>query len=191
MINLLQEYAQEQELFPKYKRITNKIVLQSANPNQAKEQAFSNFGLLLLFCASHFSGSKILSFQKRTPPVYSPHHSASFGKHLENFCEIPSPFGRATPSLFLFFFVSRDKMPLSYKLDDKLEGVENFRAWKYRIGLILEENDLVKFIKDVPEPDAAETKEKFKKDMIRAKRIIANSIKDHLIPQVSSKETPK
>ena len=30
------------------------------------------------------------------------------------------------------------------KLDDKLEGVENFRAWKYIIMLILEENDLEK-----------------------------------------------
>ena len=36
-----------------------------------------------------------------------------------------------------------------------------------------------------------EAKEKYKKDMIRAKRIIADSIKDHLIPQVSSKDTPK
>ena len=30
-----------------------------------------------------------------------------------------------------------------------------------------------------------------KKDMIKFNRIIANSIKDHLIPQVSSKNTPK
>ncbi len=34
-------------------------------------------------------------------------------------------------------------MPLSTKLDDKLEGVYNFKSWKYRIGLILEENDLL------------------------------------------------
>ena len=47
------------------------------------------------------------------------------------------------------------------KLEDKLEGIENFWAWKYRIGLI------------------------------RAQRIILDSIKDHLIPQVSSKKTPK
>jgi hypothetical protein len=40
-----------------------------------------------------------------------------------------------------------------------------------------------------PKEDAA--KEKYKKDMVRAKRIIADSIKDHLIPQVSSKNTPK
>jgi hypothetical protein len=33
------------------------------------------------------------------------------------------------------------------KLVDKLEGVENFCAWNYRISLILEENDLARFIK--------------------------------------------
>jgi hypothetical protein len=78
------------------------------------------------------------------------------------------------------------------KLVDKLEGVENFRAWKYKIGLILEENDLANLIKEnVPEPEEDVAKEKYKKDMIKAKRIIADSIKDHLIPQVSSKNTPK
>jgi hypothetical protein len=83
-------------------------------------------------------------------------------------------------------------MSTSTKLVDKLEGVENFCSWKYRIGLILEENDLAKFIKEnVPEPEENATKEKYKKDMIKAKRIIADSIKDHLIPQVSSKNTPK
>ena len=83
-------------------------------------------------------------------------------------------------------------MSPSTKLDDKLEGIENFRAWKYIIGLILEENDLAQFIKEVvPEPEEDEAKEKYKKDMIRAKRIIADSIKDHLIPQVSYRDTPK
>jgi hypothetical protein len=38
-------------------------------------------------------------------------------------------------------------MSASTKLVDKLEGVENFCAWKYRISLILEENDLARFIK--------------------------------------------
>jgi hypothetical protein len=70
--------------------------------------------------------------------------------------------------------------------------VKNFRAWKYRIGLILEENDLARFVKNkVPEPDDAAEKEKHQKDTIRAKRIIVDSIKDHLIPYVSSKKTPK
>jgi hypothetical protein len=70
--------------------------------------------------------------------------------------------------------------------------VKNSCAWKYIIGLILEENGLAKFIKEnVPELEEDEAKEKYKKDMIKAKRIIADSIKDHLIPQVSSKNTAK
>jgi hypothetical protein len=83
-------------------------------------------------------------------------------------------------------------MSASVNLVDKLEGVENFHAWKYRIGLILEENDLARFIKEeVLEPDDAIEKEKHQKDTIRAKRIIADSIKHHLIPYVSSKKTLK
>jgi hypothetical protein len=47
------------------------------------------------------------------------------------------------------------------KLVDKLEGVEIFCAWKHKIGLILEENDLARFIKEnVPEPVDATIKEK-------------------------------
>ena len=58
--------------------------------------------------------------------------------------------------------------------------------------LILEEHDLDGFIKEeVKEPKGEEAKAKLKKDMIKVKRIIANSIKDQLISQVSSKNTPK
>ena len=32
------------------------------------------------------------------------------------------------------------------KLDEKLEGDDNFRAWKYRISLLLEENELDTYI---------------------------------------------
>jgi len=39
-------------------------------------------------------------------------------------------------------------MSASTKIVDKLKGVENFRAWKYRIGLILEENDLARLVKE-------------------------------------------
>ena len=52
-------------------------------------------------------------------------------------------------------------MAPSTKLEDKLEGIENFRAWKYRIGLILKENDLDKYIEEeVAEPEEAKAKEK-------------------------------
>ena len=73
-----------------------------------------------------------------------------------------------------------------------MEGIENFLVWKYMIGLILKENGLEKYIKDeVAEPKEDEAKEKHEEDLIKAMWIIADSIKDHLIPQVSSKKTPK
>jgi hypothetical protein len=77
-------------------------------------------------------------------------------------------------------------MFVSTKLVDKLKGVENFCVWKYRITLILEDNELAIFIKqDLPKPIDVSAKEKHQKDTVRAKRIIADSIKDHLIPQVA------
>ena len=37
------------------------------------------------------------------------------------------------------------------KLDEKLEGADNFQAWKYRISLVLKENELDSYIhEEVP-----------------------------------------
>ena len=83
-------------------------------------------------------------------------------------------------------------MAPSTNLEDKLDGIENLWEWKYRIFLILRENDLDKYIKgEVSESEEDEAKEKDKKDLIRSMSITDNSIKDHFIPQVSSKENPK
>ena len=58
--------------------------------------------------------------------------------------------------------------------------------------LILEENDLEGFIEEeVVELEGDKAKEKYKKNMVKAKRIIVDSIKDHLVPHVSSLKTPK
>ena len=77
-------------------------------------------------------------------------------------------------------------------LEDNHGGTDNFRAWKYRISLILEENDLDQFIfGDVLEPEGDEAKDAYKRSMTKAKRIITDSIKDHLIPHVSAFKTPK
>ena len=71
------------------------------------------------------------------------------------------------------------------KLDEKPEGAENLKAWKYRVILILEEHDVEGYIKDeVKELEGDEEKYKHKKDMVKDKRTIDDSIKDHLIPQV-------
>ena len=76
------------------------------------------------------------------------------------------------------------------KLDENLKGADNFRAWKYRISLVLEENELESYIHvEVLVPQGDEAKALHKKKMVMAKRIIADSIKDHLIPYVSSQDT--
>ena len=64
------------------------------------------------------------------------------------------------------------------KLDENLEGDDNLWSWKYRISLVVDENELDSYINEeipVPEEDEA-------KALIMAKRIIPDSIKDHLIP---------
>ena len=78
------------------------------------------------------------------------------------------------------------------KLDEKLEGVDNFQAWKYRISLVLEENELDSYIhEEVLVPEGDEANSLHKNTLVMEKRIIADSIKDHLIPQVSSLKKPK
>ena len=78
------------------------------------------------------------------------------------------------------------------QLEEKLEGACNLRVWKYIISLILEENDLDQFItREVLEPEGDEAKAAHKRSMHKDKIMIVDSIKDHLIPHVSSFKTPK
>ena len=96
-----------------------------------------------------------------------------------------------TAVILYSLLISPGKIIISTKLDEKLQGADNFRAWKYRVMLVLEENELEGFIEvDILEPEGDEDKAKHKKSLVKAKRIIANSIKDHLNPHVSSLKTP-
>ena len=77
-------------------------------------------------------------------------------------------------------------------LEDKLEGVDNFQAWKYTIYLILNENDLDQYISgEVLYLEGDETKATHQRSMDKAKRVITDSIKDHLIPNVFAFKTLK
>jgi hypothetical protein len=84
------------------------------------------------------------------------------------------------------------KMITGMRVEDRLDGENNFRSWKHRILLILEENELLDHVKQVlPKPEEEEAKARHKKNDINAKRILTDSIKDHLIPNVSELKTPK
>ena len=54
------------------------------------------------------------------------------------------------------------------KLDENHEGADNFRSWKYRISLVLEENELDSYInEEVPDLEGDEVKDLHKKKLVR------------------------
>jgi hypothetical protein len=93
-------------------------------------------------------------------------------------------------------------MTYSMKLENKLEGDSNFRAWKTRIDLILAKNKVLDIIKGKimepqfeagkeKEPHNVAVMEKFKDNDINAMSIIVDSVKDHLIPYISHLDSSK
>jgi hypothetical protein len=83
-------------------------------------------------------------------------------------------------------------MATSMRVEDSLEGSRNFRSWKHRLQMILDENDLLEHVTvGVPEPDKEEQKTKHKKNEKKAKIILSNSVKDHLIPHISELQTAR
>ena len=62
------------------------------------------------------------------------------------------------------------------QLEDKLGDVNKFRAWKYRIFVILEENDLNHYItNEVPEAKGDEAKANHKNNLVKSKIIIQDT----------------
>jgi hypothetical protein len=80
----------------------------------------------------------------------------------------------------------------SLKFEDKLDGALNFLSWNVKVTLFLEENDLWDIIKDImtsptyPQQLAAHTKRE-----VKAKQMILDVIKHHLIPHISKKKIAK
>jgi hypothetical protein len=100
--------------------------------------------------------------------------------------------------------VDQVKAAMTYfmKLENKLDGASNFRAWKTGIDLILANNKVVDIVKGkIVEPEFEEGKdkepqniavmEKFKDGDINAMSIIVDSIKYHLIPYISHLDSSK
>ena len=88
------------------------------------------------------------------------------------------------------------------KSENKLDGASNFRAWKTKIYLILANNKVLDIVKgNIMEPQFEEGKEKephnvavmekFKDNDINAMSIVAESIKDHLIPYIFHLDSSK
>ncbi len=83
-------------------------------------------------------------------------------------------------------------MAIGMRLEDSLDGASNFRSWRSRITLIMEENDLIRHVKEVvSELDDEVGKERHEKNGIKTKWVLMDSIKDHLIPNISELENVK
>jgi hypothetical protein len=83
-------------------------------------------------------------------------------------------------------------MLTNMRVEDILDGENKFRSWKHKLLLILEENELSDHVKQVlPKPEDEDAKAKLKKNEVQAKRILTDSIKDHMIPNVLELKKPK
>ena len=86
-------------------------------------------------------------------------------------------------------------MATGLRLEDSLDGAGNFVPWKARLVLILEENELWDETTNntitnpivVPASADAQALFVFNKKDIKARRIILDAVKDHVIPHISSK----
>jgi hypothetical protein len=78
------------------------------------------------------------------------------------------------------------------KLEDSLERATNFRAWKARVILLLEDNFLKEYVEDVVRSPTDLVDLAFhKKREVKAKWVLLESVKDHLIPHIFEKVTFK
>ena len=69
-------------------------------------------------------------------------------------------------------------MTSNLRFEDRLDGAKSFRYWKHTILLILEENDLLNHVKEIiSEAGKEEAKTKYKRNVVKAKRIPYDSIK--------------
>jgi hypothetical protein len=76
--------------------------------------------------------------------------------------------------------------------EDRLEGASNFSPWRERIGFLLEEQGLWEFVEGIAILPADPTQQPahLKRD-VKARRIIIDGVKDHIIPHLSRKKTTK
>jgi hypothetical protein len=72
-------------------------------------------------------------------------------------------------------------------VEDRLDGSSNFKSWKSRLQINLEESDLLILIeKTLPTTTIDEEKDEWKANDVNARKIIIYSVRDHLLPRIST-----
>jgi hypothetical protein len=78
------------------------------------------------------------------------------------------------------------------RLEYALEGISNYISWKDRMEAVLKDNGLKEFIdKDVPKPDVADATnlDAWKKKVAKARRILLEGVRDHIVSSLHGKVT--
>jgi hypothetical protein len=78
------------------------------------------------------------------------------------------------------------------RFEDRLEGASNFSPWREQIGLLMEEQGLWEFVEEtaVLPTDPAQQPAHLRRD-VKARQIIIDGVKNHIIHHLSSKKTAK
>ena len=75
---------------------------------------------------------------------------------------------------------------------DRLDGASNFGVWKARLSLLLEENGIKDYATiDVAVPTDATQLATYKKEDAKARRIILDGVKDHIVSHIVELDTAK
>ena len=75
---------------------------------------------------------------------------------------------------------------------DRLDTASNFGVWKARLSLLLEENGIKDYVTSVVAVHTDATQlATYKKDDAKARRIILDGVKDHIVPHIVELDTAK
>jgi hypothetical protein len=80
-----------------------------------------------------------------------------------------------------------------FRLEYALEGSSNYIVWKDKMEAVLEDNGLKEFIdKDVPKTNVADATnlDAWKNKVAKARRILLEGVRDHIVSSLHGKFTP-
>lgn len=81
-------------------------------------------------------------------------------------------------------------MASTIRLEDKFDGKELFVAWKFRIMMTLEDNDVIQFVdKESKQPDVDRHKTIWIKRNRKAMKIILDGVKNEIVPMLMKHQT--
>jgi hypothetical protein len=83
-------------------------------------------------------------------------------------------------------------MAMTLRMEDRLQGAQNFVTWKERVTMVLDVNDVLDHVNDeAAAPTDAATLVTWNKREAKSKSILLDGVKDHIIPHLTGKKSAK